>query len=201
LAKIVREDVYFDTPGVQNTESVADAVVDRIGLTGIKYVVVATSSGKTALSFARRLKGVAQVIAVASAPYRREWGRPWPCLDQKIREELEELGTVIVDRSPYVFHNSMLEGSKNKVPSAESLVRDSLYFFGDGLKVAVEVILMAVQSGYLEPYQDVIGVGGTSTGADTAVIARATYPATVFSEDPKKRLEIREVIALPQAKR
>ncbi len=200
MAKIVREDIYFDIPGEQNTESVVDAVIDRVNATGIKHVVVATSTGKTALAFAKRIKDCAQVIAVVSAPYRREWGRPWPCLEPTIRKELEDLGVVIVDRGPYVFHNSMLEGAKARSPSAESLVRDTLYFFGDGLKVAVEVILMAVQCGYLEPYQDVIGVGGTSKGADTAVVARATYPATIFSEDLKKRLEVREIITMPRAK-
>ena len=79
-------------------------------------------------------------------------------------------------------------------------MREVFYTMGQGFKVAVEVVLTAVACGVLEPYQDVIGVGGTSRGADTALVLRATYPATVLSKDPSKTLEIREIIAMPRNK-
>jgi len=79
-------------------------------------------------------------------------------------------------------------------------MRETFYTLGQGFKVAVEVVLTAVACGLLEPYQDVIGVGGTSRGADTALVLRATYPATVLSKDPRKRLEIREIIAMPRSR-
>jgi hypothetical protein len=69
------------------------------------------------------------------------------------------------------------------------------------MKVAVDVALTAVSCGYVAPYQDVIGVGGSGKGADTAIILRATYPASLFDKDPAKRLEIKEIIAMPIAKK
>jgi len=80
-------------------------------------------------------------------------------------------------------------------------VRETLYSFGQGMKVAVEVALTAVSCGYLTPYEDVIGVGGSGKGADTAIVLRATYPASMFDKDPAKRLEIREIIAMPVSKK
>jgi len=64
----------------------------------------------------------------------------------------------------------------------------------------VEVALMAVSSGYVAPFQDVIAVGGSGTGADTAIVLRATYPAALFDKDPSKKMEIKEIIAMPIAK-
>jgi hypothetical protein len=201
MVKIVREDYYFDEPGDKNTDDVIEAVKKRVELTGIQHVIVASTSGETALKFARALEGKACVICVSEAPYRRELNYEWPCLKFEYRKELERLGAIIIDKVAYVFHNSVLEGSKWTTTFPEKLVKETLYSFGQGLKVAVEVVLIAVAYGYLEPYQDVIGVGGSEKGADTAAIIRATYPATVFSKDSKRRLEIREIIAMPRKKK
>lgn len=178
-----------------------EAVRKSVEQTGIRYVLVASTSGKTAVEFARALQGKAKVICVPESPYRREWGDEWPCLDPENRKLLKKLGATIVDRVSYVFHSSFLEGARWDTLFPERLVKETLYCFGQGLKVAVEVALMTVDCGYLEPYQDVIAVGGSTAGADTAIIVRATYPATIFSKDPQKRLEIREIIAMPRAKR
>jgi hypothetical protein len=200
MGKIVREDYYFDEPGKQNTDDVIEAVKKRVEATGIRFVIVASTSGETALKFARALKGKAQVVCVSESPYRREWDQEWPCLKQEYRFELEKLGVIVLDKIPYVFHNSLLEGSRWETAFPELLIKETLYSFGQGLKVAVEVAFQAVCCGVIEPYQDVIAVGGSWSGADTAIIVRATYPAAMFSKDKNKRLEIREIIAMPRKK-
>lgn len=200
MVKQVRENYYFDKTGPQNTKDVVEIVRKRVESNGIKYVVVASISGETALSFAKALVGKAKVICISGAPYRREWNLEWPCIKPENRTELEKLGVPIVDTEPYVFRSSVLEGSRWTAVFPELLMREFLYCFSQGLKVAVEVVLMAVASGLLEPYQYVIGVGGTVRGADTAAVIKATYPAMVFSKDAKKRLEIREIIAMPNSR-
>ena len=201
MGKVVREDWYFDEPGEQNTEDVVEAVSKRVELTGIKNVIVASTSGDTALRFAKKLKGKARLFCVSESPYRREWGERWPCLTPNLKEELEKLGVNVIDKVPYTFHSSVLEGGRWASVSPESLVKETLYSFGQGLKVAVEVVLTAVACGVVEPYQDVIGVGGSGKGADTAAILKATYPALMFAKDSKKRLEVREIIAMPRNKK
>jgi hypothetical protein len=202
MAKMVKRQVYyFDEPGEENTQMVIEAVSERLELGGIRRVIIASTSGKTALEFARSLKGKAELICVSEAPYRREWGEQWPCLKQEFRQELEKLGVAIVDRAPYVLHSSVLEAARWPNTSPERLVKETLYSFGQGMKVAVEVALTAVSCGYATPYEDVIGIGGSSKGADTAIVLRATYPASLFDKDPAKRLEVREIIAMPLAKK
>lgn len=202
MSEVVKRQVYyFDAPGAGNTRLVIEAVSQRLEASGITKVIVASTSGETATKFARNLKGKADLICVSEAPYRREWSESWPCLKEKFRQQLEKLNVTIIDRAPYVFHNSVLEAAGWSGAFPERLVKETLYCFGQGMKVAVEVVLMAVAGGYVTPYEDVIGVGGSGKGADSAIILRATYPACLLDKDPTKRLEIREIIAMPVAKK
>jgi hypothetical protein len=57
--------------------------------------------------------------------------------------------------------------------------------------------LLAVAAGLIAPYQPVIAVGGTSRGADTAIVAFATYPNHFFSTDSNKRFRIQEILCKP----
>ncbi len=202
MAKVLKRQVYyFDEPGEENTQWVIEAVSQRLEVGGIRTVIVASTSGETAVAFASTLKGKAGLICVSEAPYRREWGEEWPCLKQEFRQELEGLRVTIIDKAPYVFHSSVLEAARWPGDFPERIVKETLYSFGQGMKVAVEVALTGVSCGYVTPYEDVIGVGGSSKGADTAIVLRATYPASLFDKDPTKRLEIREIIAMPISKK
>jgi len=57
------------------------------------------------------------------------------------------------------------------------------------MKVAVECLLMAANAGLVGMAQEVIAVGGSSDGADTAIVCWPTYARTF------RDLEIREVPA------
>jgi len=202
MAKVMRRQVYyFDEPGEQNTELVIEAVSQWLEGGEIKKVVVASTSGETAAKFARTLKDKAELLCVSEAPYRREWGEQWPCFKREFRLELQKMGITIIDRAPYIFHESVLEAARWPFVSPEMLVKETLYCFGQGMKVAVEVALAGVSGGYITPYEEVISVGGSGEGADTAIVLRATYPACLFDKDPAKRLEIREIIAMPISKK
>jgi hypothetical protein len=52
--------------------------------------------------------------------------------------------------------------------------------FGQGVKVCVEIATMALDAGMIPYGEDVIAVGGTGTGADTAVILRPSHAASIF---------------------
>ena len=72
------------------------------------------------------------------------------------------------------------------------IVRDTLYRFSQGMKVAVECLLMAADAGLVDTGREVISIAGSSTGADTAIVCKPAYPRTFFD------LEIREVLAKPR---
>jgi hypothetical protein len=59
---------------------------------------------------------------------------------------------------------------------------------------------MAAAKDVVNLYTDVIGIGGTDTGADTALVVKASKPEDVFGGEIKKRLEVREILAMPLQK-
>jgi len=206
LGDCTRPCVYLEKAGRDNTDKVVKIVLERLSEGDIKTVVVASTTGYTACKFSDALPGQSGVtepdsvrlVSVAETPLLREWGHEYPCLDSETKEKLERRGVIVADKVPYLLHSSVLDYSRWKAPSAEEILRETLYAFGQGLKVAVEVALIAVASGFIEPFQDVIAVGGTSRGADTAIVVRATFPNHVFSQDDAKRLKIREILCKPR---
>ena len=65
-------------------------------------------------------------------------------------------------------------------------------FGGEGIKVAVEVSVMAADAGLIPTNREIIAVGGSGAGADSAIVLKAAHMNNFFD------LEIREIIAKPR---
>lgn len=72
---------------------------------------------------------------------------------------------------------------------------------GNGLKVATEVGLMATNAGKVAPGQEIIAIGGTAGGADTAIGMKAAFSGNIFIKDLAKRPEVREILAMPKTRK
>jgi hypothetical protein len=193
----VRKITYFAEPGRDNTPKVIEAVVARLEEGDINTVIAASTTGYTALELAKVLGDRFTIVSVGETPLVQEWGYEYPLLPDEAKTELLQRGVIVADKVPYLFHSSVLDYSAYKAPTPELIVRDTLYAFGQGMKVAVEVVFLAVASGFVEPYQDVLAIGGSSRGADTAIVMNATFPNHAFSEDARKRMWIREILCKP----
>ena len=73
----------------------------------------------------------------------------------------------------------------------DEIIAATLKVFGQGTKVVAEIVLAAADAGLISTQEDVIAIGGTGRGADTAYIVR---PANLFDFFD---LKIREVICKP----
>jgi hypothetical protein len=71
------------------------------------------------------------------------------------------------------------------------LIADSLRLFGQGTKVAVEIAVMAADAGALSG-QDIVSIGGSGRGADTALVLKPAHQNNFFD------MRIREVICKPR---
>jgi hypothetical protein len=78
------------------------------------------------------------------------------------------------------------------VPGAQDVASKVLYRFCQGMKVAVEVVLMAADAGLLDMRREVIAIGGTEEGADTAIVVKPAYTRAF------QKLQIREIIGKPR---
>ncbi|MFZ2456043.1 MAG: hypothetical protein WAX07_06170 [Candidatus Altiarchaeia archaeon] len=183
---------YFEKSGVENTEELIDLVEERLNVGDIKSVVVASSSGRTGLKFARRLAKKTNLVIVSLKPGHKHPG-VWE-FDPSNLAELEKLG-VTVTMQTIVF--SGLERSFSQrfsgISHSEVLAESLKSLFSPGTKVAVEIAIMAFDGGYI-PLGKTIAVGGTGAkggGADTAVVVLPAHTNNFFD------LRVLEIIAKP----
>ena len=184
----VRQIHYYERPGPGNTEDVIAAAACRGQELGIRQVVVATSHGRSALLARGRFRPSVRVIAVThSASY---WREGWtPASEERAR--MLAAGLEIVTTT-HALANDVSEAMGGGGLAPNRIACDMLCCFSDGMKVAVEVSVMAAEAGALEMSDDAIAIGGTGGGADTAIVVRPAF-ARDFT-----RLKIREVIGMPR---
>jgi hypothetical protein len=79
-------------------------------------------------------------------------------------------------------------------------VKEVLYAFGQGMKVAIEVSVAAVETGKIKPFNRVIAVGGEEGGVDTAVVIRTSPKSEAFTGNYDRRLIVEEIVCMPISK-
>ncbi len=185
-----REIIFFKKPGAHNTEAILEVVRERAKLLGIKKVVLATSSGDTALKAVDLFKGLGiKIIAVTlhAGTWKLYREPDW----EKVREA-ENSGVRFLTATHVLMGNigTAIKEKFGGLPDTE-LIAYTLYCFSQGMKVAVEITVMAADAGLISPKEEVIAVGGTNQGADTAIVLMPAYSTNFFD------LKIKEIIAMP----
>jgi len=183
--------IYFEEPGPENTEKLLAAARERARELGIKDVVVATSHGGTALKALEFLErpGLNLVAVTICKGYKSEG---W-CMTAEERERLTKRGVKVLT-GIHALGDGVASAFSEKYGGKplEEVVRDAFYRFGQGMKVCVEVILMAADAGLIPMDGEVMAIAGTDKGADTCIVVKPAYPRTFFD------LEIREIVAKPR---
>jgi hypothetical protein len=180
---------YFSKTGYSNSEAVLEAVARRAEGSAIKKIVVATCTGRTALKARKILDSGLQIIAIThvtgfNEPDTQE-------LAEKNRQELLAQG-VTVHTSAHAF-GGVGRGVRSKTGTyqTDEIIAYTLRMFGQGTKVAIEAALMAADAGLIRTDEDIISIGGTKQGADTALRIKPSTSQRCFD------LQIREVICKP----
>ncbi|MFC2017092.1 pyruvate kinase alpha/beta domain-containing protein [Chloroflexota bacterium] len=180
--------VYFAKPGPENTEEVFRIAKLRAEELGIKTILVASTAGNTAARAVEVLEG-ARVVAVSHYAGFREPNTQE--FTEENRQKVESKGSVVltathafsgVDRAMRKKFNMYLLGDT---------IANTLYIFGQGMKVACEISLMAADAGLVRTDEDIITIGGTSRGADTALVLRPVNSADFFE------LRVKEILCKP----
>lgn len=187
--KVIR---YFDEPGPQNTTATLEAVKERMKDLGVRYLVVASTYGSTALKAIDMFKDmdVNIIVVTISKGFEREG---W-VMDDEVRRRIESLGAKVLTCT-HALGDDLDSAFTDKFGgrSYKQVVADTLRRFSQGMKVAVEITLMAADAGLIPVDRDVAAVAGTDRGADTAIIVRPSYSRRFLE------LKIREIIAMPRS--
>ena len=170
---------YFEKKGSVNTDRTLEIALACCEQKGIKKIVVASSTGKTALLLREKAKPSIEVIGVtysAGSKYREEVEEFNRNRETMIKKSIRVVrGLHALSATERAFENKYKSGL---LPL--NIVADTLRMFSQGMKVCLEVSVMAAEAGFVSPDEEVVVVGGSGTGADTAVIMKPAYAAAMF---------------------
>ncbi|MHB1419901.1 MAG: pyruvate kinase alpha/beta domain-containing protein [Bacillota bacterium] len=174
---------YFESVKAENTEITFTLVRERLENSGIKKLVLASTTGRTAQKAMEFFKdsGVQLVVVPHQHNFHRKENRFPPEMVKTLREAGHEVhfGTML-------FHTEELYGT-----NAPSVMATLLRCFCQGIKVCFEIVMMATDAGLLNSEEKVIVIAGTGRGSDTALVMQAA------SSQQIKKLRVNEIICKP----
>jgi len=181
--------VYFEKPGSQNTEAVLNIAKQRAEELGIKTIVVATTEGNTAVKAMEVFSGL-KVIAVTHVTGFRE-PNIQECTEEN-RKLVESKGGIVLTAAHAFGGISRAMRNKFNTYVTGDIISNTLYIFGQGMKVACEIALMAADSGLVRTDEEIISIAGTGLGADTAVVLTPVNTRDFFD------LKVKEILCKPR---
>jgi len=182
---------YFEKPGPDNTEETIKLAYEGALELGIKDIIVASTHGGTALKAAEIFSSERfNIVAVTICEGYKSEG--W-AMSEEERVRLQAKG-VKVFTGIHALGDDVSSAFTERFggKSFNEVVAQTLYRFCQGMKVAVEVVLMAADAGLIPVDKEVIAIAGTDKGADTAIVVKPSYPRKFLD------FKIREIIAKPR---
>lgn len=182
---------YFKNPGEENTNKVVELVKNRRRELGIKHIVVASASGRSGVKLAKCINNpdINLVNVTHHAGFK---GGDLIEIESEYKTELNEMGV-----KTYAGTHSLSgvgRGITNKFGGITpvEIIAATLRLFSQGVKVGVEISIMAADAGLIPTDLEVIAVGGTGKGLDAAIVLKPAHMGNFFD------LKINEIIAMPR---
>lgn len=188
MSEITIQTVYFENPGRQNTERTLGIAKKRADELGIKTILVATTTGETGVLATKIFQGYNLIIITHSTGFKEP---NFQELTPEKRAAIEKSGAKILTCMHAFGGVGRAVRKKLGTYELEEIVAYTLRIFGEGLKVACEIALMAADAGLVRTDEEVIVIAGTGRGADTAVLLRPANAQTFFD------MRIIEILCMP----
>lgn len=184
--------MQWEIPGEQNTRQTLELAVQRAQQLGIKNMVIASCTGATA----RELQSIANGMNIVCVTHHQGYKDPGSNeMDNQTRQDLEKAGIRVLTTTHLLAGvDRAVRNQFGGVYPAE-LIAQTLRMLGQGVKVAVEISVMALDAGLLPYDEEIISIGGTIKGADAAIVVKPAH-ANYFLNT-----EIKEIICMPRAKK
>ncbi|MBM3155331.1 MAG: hypothetical protein FJ008_08395, partial [Chloroflexi bacterium] len=134
---------YFDTPGSANTDETLRLARKRAAVLNIKTMIVATTVGDTAVKAAKQFRDYMVIVVTHTAGFNAPGTQE---LTAENRGEIEKLGAHIftgthafggIAHAARKTYNTYILGD---------FMANTLRMFGQGVKVAIEISLMAADA-------------------------------------------------------
>ncbi len=169
--------VYFKERGKANTEETFRLAKERADQLGIRDIILASYTGYTALKALEFFQGYNLVVVAGVYGFREPNQDRLP---PEVKAEIEAGGGKIV-RAAHAFGTiGRAVNRRFGVIQIDEIVAHVLRLFSAGVKVGCECACMAVDAGLVRAGEEAVSIGGTGTGADTAIVLKPSNTHTFF---------------------
>lgn len=176
--------MYFEQPGKENTAAVCQLVLETAKKRGIRNIVVSSNTGYT-MGYLIDNKGLNLVCVTHQIGFRK------PGQDEmgsEKRSELIKQGVKILTATHLMGGIERAALNRFGGSGIQSITAYTLRMFGQGTKVCAEIASMALDAGLIPVDEDIIAVGGSGRGADTAWIIRPAHSQEFYNTEMKELL-------------
>lgn len=181
--------MLWEKSGPANTAATVEAALKRARELGIKYIVVASNSGKTAEHF---LNSDLNVVCVT---HHVGFARPGESeLSPEMKERLLQKGVQVLTTTHLLAGVDRALRTKFGGLYPAEIIAASLRMLGQGVKVCVEIAGMALDAGLIPYGEEIIAVAGTGRGADTACVILPAHSNHFFDT------VVKEIVCMPREK-
>lgn len=189
MSQITVQGVYFEKPGRGNTEQTLQIAKARAEELGIKTILVATTGGETGVRAAEEFRGFNVVVVTHSTGFNEPDVQE---LTEGHRRAIEMAGAKILTCQHALGGVGRAVRKKLGTYELEEIIAYTLRIFGEGMKVACEIALMAADAGLVRTDEPAIAIAGTGRGADTAIVLRPANTQDFFD------MHVMEILCKPR---
>ncbi|MFH1726562.1 MAG: hypothetical protein ABII00_18280 [Elusimicrobiota bacterium] len=188
----IKSILYLDKPGKAGCPACLAAAAARAVELKLEHAVVASSSGRTALDLAAALKKAGSKARVIAVSYAANYAAKWVRLDPRIKARAGKLGVTFMTAGHAMsgINTAIQEEFGGWTPN--KIVAGAYYTIGHGFKVALEVSVMAADQGLVPTNKEILALGGSGKGADTALVLTPACSSEFFG------LHVHEIACMPR---
>ena len=179
--------MYFEAAGKHNTEKTVELALKTARERGIGHIVVASNTGCTA-GFLKNATDLERVCVTHVNGFKQPGQNEMP---EDVRNQLVQSGMKVLTTTHVLSGAERGISRKSGCTYPVEIMAHTLRMFGQGVKVCVEIAVMALDAGLIPYGQPVIAIGGTGRGADTAVIITPAHASNILDT------RIHEIICKP----
>ena len=181
----------FEKPGPTNTKETCRIGLERAMLLGSMIVASTTegSAGAQLCEIAKEMGFHDKIVIVTHAFGSREPGVN--ALKDENREIMVKHGALLVTAGHVLSGVERGLSSKFQGVYPAEIIANSLRMLSQGVKVVVEIGCMALDAGAITYGAEIVCMGGTGRGLDTAVVMTPSHANRIFET------KIHEILCMP----
>lgn len=181
--------VYFEKPGKSNTRRTIELALKRADELKIDHIVIATCTGYSAKVLLQKAINKKIVVVTHQAGFAKPGTME---IESETVEFLKKKGVKVYTGTHFFGGFGRAIRLKFSGLQTEEIAANTLRIFGEGIKVAVEIAVMALDAGLIPYGREIISIGGTGSGVDTAIVCVPKHGKDFFN------FEVREIICKPR---